>query len=103
MCRLTTHARVIWREHHGKFKFPSAYTILFILIALVAVMTWIVPAGKYQMAMNPTLGKEVPVAGTYAPAESHPQGITAVLLAPLTASTTTKPIPQAQSMWRCLY
>ena len=46
----------------GKFKFPSAYTILFILIALVAVMTWIVPAGKYQMAMNPTLGKEVPVA-----------------------------------------
>ena len=67
----------------GKFKFPSAYTILFILIALVAVMTWIVPAGKYQMAMNPTLGKEVPVAGTYAPAESHPQGITAVLLAPI--------------------
>lgn len=48
----------------GKFKFPTAYTILFILIALVAVMTWIVPAGKYQMAMNATLGKEVPVAGT---------------------------------------
>ncbi|EAO3898183.1 hypothetical protein E4M68_23245, partial [Salmonella enterica] len=45
----------------GKFKFPTAYTILFILIALVAVMTWIVPAGKYQMAMNATLGKEVPV------------------------------------------
>ncbi len=41
----------------GKFKFPTAYTILFILIALVAVMTWIVPAGKYQMAMNATLGK----------------------------------------------
>ena len=67
----------------GKFKFPSAYTILFILIALVAVMTWIVPAGKYQMAMNATLGKEVPVAGTYAPTEAHPQGFTAVLLAPI--------------------
>ncbi|WP_213134799.1 YfcC family protein [Citrobacter sp. FP75] len=67
----------------GKLKFPSAYTILFILIALVAVMTWIVPAGKYQMAMNATLGKEVPVAGTYAPTEAHPQGITAVLLAPI--------------------
>lgn len=67
----------------GKLKFPSAYTILFILIALVAVMTWIVPAGKYQMAMNATLGKEVPVAGTYAAAEAHPQGITAVLLAPI--------------------
>lgn len=67
----------------GKFKFPTAYTILFVLIALVAAMTWIVPAGKYQMATNAALGKEVPVAGTYAPVEAQPQGITAVLLAPI--------------------
>ncbi|WP_105653175.1 YfcC family protein [Cronobacter malonaticus] len=66
-----------------RFKFPSAYTILFVLIALVAALTWVVPAGKYQMAMNDTLGKEVPVAGTYAPVEAHPQGITAILLAPV--------------------
>ncbi len=66
-----------------RFKFPSAYTILFVLIALVAALTWVVPAGKYQMAMNETLGKEVPVAGTYAPVEAHPQGITAILLAPV--------------------
>ncbi|ELY4321052.1 YfcC family protein [Cronobacter turicensis] len=66
-----------------RFKFPSAYTILFVLIALVAALTWVVPAGKYQMAMNDTLGKEVPVAGTYAPIEAHPQGITAILLAPV--------------------
>ncbi|WP_171999070.1 YfcC family protein [Cronobacter sp. JZ38] len=66
-----------------RFKFPSAYTILFVLIALVAALTWVVPAGKYQMAMNDTLGKEVPVAGTYAPVEAHPQGINAVLLAPV--------------------
>lgn len=43
----------------GKFKFPTAYTILFVLIALVAAMTWIVPAGKYQMVTNAALGKEV--------------------------------------------
>ncbi len=67
----------------GKFKFPTAYTILFVLIALVAAMTWIVPAGKYQMVTNAALGKEVPVAGTYAPVEAQPQGITAVLLAPI--------------------
>lgn len=35
------------------------------------------------MAMNATPGKEVPVAGTYAPTEAHPQGLTAVLLAPI--------------------
>ena len=67
----------------GKFKFPSAYTILFILIALVAALSWIVPAGQYQMMMNETLGKEVPVAGTYAQVAAHPQGLVAVLMAPI--------------------
>ena len=54
------------------FKFPSAYTILFILIALVAILSWVVPAGQYQMAMNEALGKEVPIAGTYAHVAAHP-------------------------------
>ncbi|WP_312212511.1 YfcC family protein [Pseudescherichia sp.] len=66
-----------------RFKFPSAYTILFVLIALVAALSWIVPAGHYQMVMNETLGKEVPVAGTYAPVAAHPQGIVAVIMAPI--------------------
>ena len=67
----------------GKFKFPSAYTILFFLIAVVAALSWIVPAGQYQMAMNEVLGKEVPVAGTYAHVAAHPQGIVSVLMAPI--------------------
>ncbi|WP_312671656.1 YfcC family protein [Pseudescherichia sp.] len=66
-----------------RFKFPSAYTILFILIALVAALSWIVPAGHYQMVMNETLGKEVPVAGTYAHVAAHPQGIVSVIMAPI--------------------
>ena len=66
-----------------KFKFPSAYTILFVLIALVAALSWIVPAGKYEMTMNEALGKEVPVAGTYKLVEGNPQGIVDVLLAPI--------------------
>lgn len=67
----------------GKFKFPSAYTILFVLIAIVAALSWVIPAGQYQMAMNETLGKEVPVAGTYAHVAAHPQGIVSVILAPI--------------------
>lgn len=31
-----------------KFKFPSAQTILFIIAGLVAIMTWLVPAGNYD-------------------------------------------------------
>ncbi|KLV02231.1 C4-dicarboxylate ABC transporter [Photobacterium aquae] len=67
----------------ANFKFPSAYTILFALIALVALMTWIVPAGQYDRVMNEDLGKEVPVTGTYHSVESNPQGVVDVLLAPI--------------------
>lgn len=30
-----------------KFKMPSAFTILFIIIVLVAMLSWFIPAGKY--------------------------------------------------------
>ena len=43
------------------FKFPTAYTILFALIALVALGTWFVPAGQYERVENTELGREVPV------------------------------------------
>ncbi len=67
-----------------RFKLPSAYTILFLLIAFMAVMTWIIPAGQYDKVMNETLGQEVAVAGTYKVAESNPQGLLEVLTAPVT-------------------
>ena len=67
----------------ANFKFPSAYTILFILIAFVALLTWIVPAGQYDRAMNEELGREVPVTGTYQAVEGNPQGVIDVLLAPI--------------------
>ena len=30
------------------FKMPSSYTVLFIIIAIMALFTWIVPAGQYD-------------------------------------------------------
>lgn len=64
-------------------RFPSAFTILFALIVLVAALTWIVPAGQYDRVANEALGKDVPVPGTYAPVESVPQGLLAILRAPI--------------------
>jgi uncharacterized ion transporter superfamily protein YfcC len=64
-------------------KFPTAFTILFGLIVVVAALTWIIPAGQYERAMNETLGKEAPVPGTYAEVEPNPQGLKAVLMAPI--------------------
>jgi uncharacterized ion transporter superfamily protein YfcC len=64
-------------------KFPTAFTILFVLIAVVAVLTWIIPAGQYERALNETLGREAPVPGTYAEVEPNPQGWWDVLMAPI--------------------
>ncbi len=57
-----------------RFQFPTAFTILFGLIVLVAALTWIIPAGQYDRVQNAALNKQVPVAGTYAVAEPAPQG-----------------------------
>ena len=34
---------------HAGSRCPSAYTILFALIVLMAIATWIVPAGVYEL------------------------------------------------------
>ena len=65
------------------FRFPSAFTILFALIVLVAVLTWIIPAGQYARVPSEALGKDIPVAGSYAQTEANPQGIFDVILAPI--------------------
>ncbi len=66
-----------------KDRFPTAYTILFALIILVGSLTWLVPAGEYTRVMNDALGKNVPVPGTYHAVEAAPQGIVAMILAPI--------------------
>ena len=64
-------------------RFPSAFTILFVLIILVAALTWIIPAGLYDRVPSEALGEDVPVAGSYAPTEANPQGVFDVILAPI--------------------
>ncbi|MDT8326773.1 MAG: YfcC family protein [Roseovarius sp.] len=67
----------------AKPRFPSAYTILFALIVIIAALTWVIPAGQYERVASETLGKDLPVAGTYAPTEANPQGVLDVILAPI--------------------
>ncbi|MCV0429029.1 MAG: YfcC family protein [Roseibium sp.] len=71
------------KDKTTRFQFPSAFTILFGLIILVAAATWIVPAGQYERVENPALGREVPVPGTYKTVDSNPQGIVDVFMAPI--------------------
>lgn len=106
-----------------KFKMPSSYTILFLIIIIIALLTWIVPSGEYYnkcssgeealMYVDPETGVEnnvCPVSKqaalelnaalttnaavdsslyttdfeyVYTEKEAHPQGIWAVLSAPI--------------------
>lgn len=66
-----------------RFKFPSAYTILFVLIVLMAILTWIIPAGQYDTVRNEELGRNVPVAGTFHHIDPNPQGLVDVFMAPI--------------------
>ena len=58
-----------------KFRMPTAYTILFCLILLVAASTWFIPAGSYDYADG------IPISGSYHAVAPAPQGIGAALKA----------------------
>ena len=58
-----------------KFQMPTAYTILFCLILLVALSTWFIPAGSYDYADG------IPISGSYHAVAPTPQGIGAALKA----------------------
>ena len=60
-----------------KFRMPTAYTILFLLIVAVAISTRFIPAGSYEYDAD-----GVPQTGTYHTVEANPAGIGAVLKAP---------------------
>jgi uncharacterized ion transporter superfamily protein YfcC len=52
------------------FALPSAYTILFALIVVAAIATWVVPAGTYDLDAD-----GAPLPGTYHEVEAHPSRI----------------------------
>ena len=61
-----------------RLKMPTAYTILLLIIAVIAVLTFVLPAGQYDR----TEAGE-PIAGTYHTVPASPQGPGAVVQAPL--------------------
>jgi uncharacterized ion transporter superfamily protein YfcC len=58
-------------EPKSRFTLPSAYTILFALIVVAAIATWVIPAGVYNL--DPATGEPIP--GTYHEIASSPAHI----------------------------
>ena len=57
-------------ERRRRFALPSAYTILFGLIVVMALATWVIPAGTYALDEDGS-----PVPGTYEEVDASPQRI----------------------------
>lgn len=49
---------------------PSSFSVLLIIIAIMAVLTWIIPVGQYKVDDAGAI-----IAGSYEFVKAHPQGI----------------------------
>ena len=64
-------------EAPKKFKFPTAFTILIIISVVVAVLTFVIPAGQYEYQDGQ------PIPGTYHAVEPNPQRLRDAIAAPI--------------------
>lgn len=60
------------------FSVPSAYTILFLLIVTMAILSWIVPAGAYNVDQAGEI-----ISDSYHTVANNPQGIWDIFMAPI--------------------
>lgn len=78
------------KEKKNQWKMPSSYTILLMIITIVAVLSWIVPAGMYDTDAQGNI-----IAGTYQVVERNPQGLWDVFMAPIKGMIGTENTPGA--------
>ena len=64
-----------------KIKLPDTLVLIFSILVLVAMLTWIIPGGEYQR--NHVDGRSLIVPESYQTVPNQPQGVFAVLLAPI--------------------
>ncbi|MDL2294035.1 C4-dicarboxylate ABC transporter permease, partial [Ruminococcaceae bacterium OttesenSCG-928-D13] len=56
------------------FKVPHTYVILFLIVILMAVLSWIIPAGQYDRVLNEATGRNVVDPESYHTVEQSPVG-----------------------------
>ncbi len=65
----------------NKLKAPNTFIIIGGILLLVAIATWILPAGSFDR--QEFENRQVVVPGTYQTLEAQPQGLASVLMAPM--------------------
>ncbi len=64
-----------------KLKLPNTFVLLFIIMAVIALATWLVPGGKYDTHL--VNGKQLIDPASFHYVDSKPQGLAAFLMAPI--------------------
>jgi uncharacterized ion transporter superfamily protein YfcC len=64
-----------------KLRLPHPFVLLLGGVVIATALTWILPAGEYTRQMDPAVGREVVVPGTFASVEPAPVGLMGMLLA----------------------
>ena len=57
-----------------RLRLPHPLVLLLGGVAVAAVLTWVLPAGRYQRQKDPATGREIVVAGTYTLTTPSPAG-----------------------------
>jgi len=73
----------------SKIQMPSVFVLIFTIMLFTALLTWVIPGGKYDREVNDQ-GREVVIDGTFTFVEGRPQGLFALLKSPLTGIVETK-------------
>ena len=64
-----------------KIRLPQTLVLIYAMVILTVVATWIVPGGQYQRVEKD--GRSIPVAGTFALTSRNPQGLGALFISPV--------------------
>jgi uncharacterized ion transporter superfamily protein YfcC len=64
-----------------KIRLPNTFVLLFAILALIALATWLVPGGKYDTHL--VNGKQLVDPATFHFVDSKPQGLAALMMAPI--------------------
>ncbi len=67
--------------HLKKFKVPNTLVLIFSIMMVAAVLTWFVPGGQYERQEKE--GRELLVPESYQTVPNEPQGLSALLQAPI--------------------
>lgn len=72
------------------FSMPSSFTVLFLIIVAIAILTWFIPAGTYQVDDAGNI-----IAGSFQYVDQQPQGIWDIFMAPVKGMIGTEGTPGA--------